>query len=1087
MIKLSPSKLILNFFASLFWIIGFLFCGTFTQVHATTEISYLEKPISNLDIEQNRTISGKVISAEDNMSVPGVNVIVKGTSKGTVTDFDGNFSINVPSNESVIIFSYLGYVTQEITVGKNNTIHVTLQTDLAALDEVVVVAYGIAKKETLTGSIEQVKAEAFEDLAVGSTALALQGRTPGLVITRNSSRPGDEDINFLVRGVSSINGISPLIVIDGVPTINDASFNDMNPNDIESISVLKGGAASVYGSRAAGGVILVTTKKGKGDVKIEISSILRVGTIGIRPPTPTMQEWGALWLAATSQDETPNFGFWLGTENLERFAAGEEGIYHFTNFLGDVYVSDSNRFDEMFGNSYSNQHNISVSGGSEKSNFRMAAGYDENVGGLKVADDSRDRYNFSLNYGVNVSERLKLSTNISYFHTSFSGPSGGLDREATTIDPPIFASKNQFGQWYANFGGNIAGGRNAVARVIDGGRENNIDKQLRLTTSIEYKLTDNLNITGSYSYSDQDSEDQIYHLTVPTYNWFGDVAPAQINGTSYIQETTDRITYKNYKASLNYSNNIGNHNLSGLLAIEADRNTNKRLRARRNGFVDYGVYDLAIGSEDLAVTTFGGGNTWGFFGYIGRINYDYKGKYLLELQGRRDGSSRFAKGQKWSNYGNVSTGWVLSSENFLKNSNVVSFLKIRGGYGELGSTAGIDEFGYLSTVALNTIPNIDSIKSRITVFGATAAQQGNSSGSNLFSTTTTWERIVSKEIGVDFKLFNNKVFGAIDFFNKKNIGMLIQRQIPATIAPLAPYTNSGTLESKGWEVVLGYANTFGDFNVSVSANMSDSRNKVTSFFSEDNFGGVPVAGLNAADDSEIIEGKPINSFYMWETDGFFANQAEVDTYYSSLKPGGELPSQTSTGALRPGDTRVVDTNKDGTIDSEDLTYQGDALPHHVYGFNFDIKYKSFDFSAFFQGALNHKILRTGFFASPFQQVWQNQSNTWLGRTWTEDNPNAEFPRLTTISPLAAWNYTNKDFMLQNNRYIRLKSLILGYNIKDLKMGNTLINTLRIYFSGNDLFEWSQVKDGWDPESRADTNASAYPFMRTWALGVKVSL
>lgn len=1076
MTKLRLYQLNLKLFVSLFWIIGFLLSGSTAHLHAAT--------ITNTEIEQNKTVTGSVVGSEDNMGIPGVNVIVKGTSTGAVTDFDGNYSINVPSNGAVLVFSYLGYVTQEVTVGSNTTINVAMKSDLQALDEVVVVGYGTAKKETLTGSVEQIKAEAFEDLAVGSPALALQGRTPGLVVTRNSSRPGDEDINFLVRGVSSINGISPLIIIDGVPAINAASFNDMNPNEIESISVLKGGSASVYGSRAAGGVILVTTKKGKGDVKVEISSILRMGTIGIRPPSPTMQQWGELWLAATSQDAQPRFGPWGGTENLERFAAGEEGIYSFTNALGDVYVSDSNRFDEMFGNSYSSQHNISVSGGDEKSNFRIAAGYDENVGGLKIVDDSRDRYNFSLNYGINVSKRLKLSTNISYFHTSLSGPSGGLDREATTYDPPIFASKNQFGQWYANFGGNIAGARNAVARVTDGGRSNSIDKQLKITTLLEYKLTDNLNITGSYSYSDQDSEDQEYALTVPTYNWFGDVAPAQINGTSYIQEETARVTYKNYKAALNYSNSFGNHNISGLLAVEADKNTSKRLLARRNGFVDYGVYDLDLGATDQAITTQGGvgGNNpnrnriWGFYGYIGRINYDYKSKYLLELQGRRDGSSRFADGQKWSNYGNISAGWVLSAEDFMKDSDVVSFLKIRGGYGELGSTAGINDFGYLSTVGFGN-----------TIFGAAAAQQVTSSANNLFSNTTTWERIISKEIGLDFKLFNNKVFGAVDFFNKKNIGMLIRRQIPGTIAPSSPFTNSGNLESNGWEVILGYANTFGDFDISVSANMSDSRNKVTSYFDAENFAGVPVTGLNSAGDAEIIEGKPINSFYMWETDGVFADQAEVDAYYDSLNAGATLPGQTSRSALRPGDTRVIDTNGDGTIDNDDLVYQGDALPHHVYGFNFDIKYKNFDLSAFFQGALNHNILRTGYFSRPFIRPWQNQSNTWLGRTWTEDNPNAEFPRLTTDPTLAQWNYQDKDFMLQNNRYIRLKSLIVGYNIKDLKIGNTPINTLRVYFSGNDLFEWTNVKDGWDPESQANSNASAYPFMRTWALGVKISI
>ncbi|MEL0652291.1 TonB-dependent receptor [Algibacter sp. TI.3.09] len=1048
---------------SLFWMIAFMVFGMTNVGYANT----------NPTIEQNRTVTGSVVSAEDNMGIPGVNVIVKGTSTGAVTDFDGNYSITVPSNSAVISFSYIGYVTKEITVGSNSKINVSLESDVAALDEVVVVGYGTAKKETLTGSVEQIKAEVFEDLAVASPALALQGRTPGLVVSRTSSRPGDEGVDFLIRGASSVNGIEPLVVIDGIPAINASSFNDMNPNDIESISVLKGGSASVYGSRAAGGVILVTTKKGKGEVKVNISSVLRIGTIGIRPPTPTMQEWGNLWLAATSQDASPNFGPWGGTETLERFAAGEEGIYNFPNALGDVYISDSNRFDEMFGNSYSQQQNISVSGGSEKSNFRIAAGYDENVGGLKVADDSRDRYNFSLNYGVNVSERFKISTNVTYFHTKFSGPSGGLDREATTYDPPIFASRNSLGQWYGNFGGNIAGARNSVARVVDGGRENKIAKQFKISALAEYQITDNLSVTGSYAVSEQNTENQIYQLTVPTYNWFGDVAPAQINSQSYIEEETGRITYKNYKGALNYSNNFGDHNVSGLLAIEADINTSKGLRARRNGFIDYGVYDLDLGATDQAIQTEGGGNTWGFYGYIGRINYDYKGKYLLELQGRRDGSSRFAEGKKWSNYGNISGGWVLSSEDFLKDSDIVSFLKIRGGYGELGSTSGIDNFGYLSTVNL----------SGTTIFGTSAGLQATSSASDLFSLTTTWERIVSKEVGLDFKLFNHKLFGSVDFFQKDNKGMLIKGVINPIIAPEAPFTNIGTLQTKGWEIMLGWKDRIGEFDLGISANMSDSRNEITQYDGAESI----VAGLNSVEDGENIVGKPINPFYMWETAGYFKDQAEVNDYYNSLDAGGNLPSQTSAAALRPGDTRVVDTNGDNVIDTKDLVYQGDSTPHYVYGLNLDLKYKNFDVSAFFQGAINQNVLRTGYFSRPFIRVWQNQSNTWLGRTWTEETPNAEFPRLTTNSTLAEWNYQDKDFMLQNNRYVRLKSLIIGYNINDLKIGNTPIHTVRLYFSGNDLFEFTSVKDGYDPESQADTNASAYPFMRTWAFGVKLSL
>ena len=1057
---------------SLFWMIAFM-------VFSMTNVGYANTNPTN---EQNRTVTGSVVSAEDNMGIPGVNVIVKGTSTGAVTDFDGNYSITVPSNSAVISFSYIGYVTKEITVGSKSKIDVALESDVAALDEVIVVGYGSAKKETLTGAVEQIKAEAFEDLAVGSPALALQGRTPGLVVTRTSSRPGNEDVNFLIRGSSSVNGIAPLIVIDGVPAINSSSFNDMNPNDIESISVLKGGSASVYGSRAAGGVVLVTTKKGKGDVKVDFSTVLRMGTIGIRPPTPTMTEYGDIYLAAVDSDiaagKAPRYFFWDNREILERIAAGEEGYYDLP-INGRVWLAEGNRFDDLFGNSFSSQHNFSVSGGSEKSNFRISAGYDENVGGLKVADDSSDRYNFAASYNVDVSDRLSLNTNITYFHRHFSGPVGGLARDAAAYDAPLFPAYNDQGQYYSVFGGvDIAGQRNAVAQVIDGGRQNFIDEQMKIFAQATYKLTDNLNLAGSYAFSKQNSEDQEYVLSVPLHSWQGDFA-TYINAPSntYIEEETSNVIYKNYKASLNYSNTFGDHNVSGLLAVEAEKNENNGLRAKRFGFVDYGVYDLNLGATDQNIETAGGGNTWGAFGYIGRVNYDYKSKYLFELQGRRDGSSRFAEGQKWSNYFSVSGGWVLTAEDFLSDSNTLSFLKLRGGYGELGSTSGFGNFGYLSTVGFGN-----------TVFGQTnAGQQVTSIASSLFSNTTTWERILTKEIGVDFKLFNNSVFGSVDLYQKDNKDMLISLVYPDILGASAPLTNSGDLQTKGWEIQLGWRGQLGDFDVSVAANLSDSRNKVVSYDGADAF----VAGLNLVDtsdniDERVVEGKPINSFYLYNTDGYFANQAEVDAYYAEYS-GGILPAQGTTAGLVPGDTRIVDTNEDGVIDTEDLKYHGDSAAHHVFGFNFDVKYKNWDMSAFFQGTLNQNIVRTGYFSAPFQQIWQNQSAAWLGKTWTEDNPNAEFPRLSTQRNVANWNYINKDFMKQNNRYVRLKSLIVGYNVKGLKIGNTPIDTFRVYFSGNDLFELTSVKDGYDPESQAGANNATYPFMRTWALGLKVSL
>jgi TonB-linked SusC/RagA family outer membrane protein len=1045
-----------------------------TTAHGTT-ITNENIKLSDYELQQNIVITGSVTSADDGMPIPGVNVILKGTSKGVTTDFDGNYSINVPSSKSVLSFSFIGFADTNIVVGKQRKVNVVLKADVSQLEEVVVVGYGTAKKETLTGSIEQVKAAKFTDLAVANPVLALQGATPGLVVTRSSSRPGGEGISLQIRGTSSINGISPLIVIDGVPALNNNSFYDMNPNDIEAVSVLKGGSASVYGSRAAGGVILVTTKKGKGEVKVEMSSVLRVGTVGIRPPTPTMQQYASIYLQAAAQDSNPNYFFW-NESALTRMAAGEEGIYELGGRLGTIHLSNANRFDEMFGNSYSSQHNLSVSGGSEKSNFRIAVGYDQNVGGLTTAYDGAEKYNLRVNYGYNLSERLKFTTNISYFHKHFSGPAGGVGSTAITYDAPLFAAQNPYGQWYGNFGV-VGGGKNSIANTVDGGRTNNKTEQFNVAFSSDYKLTDELTLTGSFAMARDLMNYQRYVLNVPTYGWFGEKANSSVNTTPYVFEEMETGTYTNYKGMLNYKKSFGDHNVSGLLAVEAELKTSKNLDARRNGFVDFGVYDLNLGQTDLDVTTNGGAGTWGFYGYIGRLNYDYKEKYLFEFQGRRDGASRFSEGFKWSNYGSVSAGWVLTQEDFLKDNDIVSFLKLRGGYGELGSTSGIGTFSYLSSVGFGD-----------TIFGTTAAVQGTSRADGLSSTTTTWERIETTEAGIDFRLFN-KVSGSFDVYKKDNVGMLIRGIIPAVGGATAPYTNIGNLETKGWEFMLGYNDRIGEVDFGINANISNTKNTVTKYQGGQSI----VAGLNSVGDREILEGRPVNSYYMYRTDGVFEDQAAVDAYYAEYTGGasdGLVPSQFSpTVNLRPGDTRIVDVNGDKVIDAKDLEFKGDAAPHYVYGLNLNAKYKNFDISAFFQGVLDQKVLRTGYFSYPFVRQWQNQTTAYMGKTWTEENPNAEFPRTSTNSTRSSWNYANKDFMLQNNNYVRLKTLVVGYSLKDLKIANTEIDNLRIYFSGNDLFEFTSLKDGYDPEANSNSNSgsAAYPFMRTWALGVKISL
>lgn len=1014
-------------------------------------------------VQQKITIKGKIVSSDDKLGIPGVNVTIKGVAVGGVsTDFDGAYAISVPSVNSVLVFSALGYKTQEIKVGDQKEINVTLVSASSDLKEVVVVAYGTQKKMTATGSIETVSAKTFQDRAVTNPALALQGQTPGLSVTRNSSRPGREGINLQIRGASSINGGSPLIVIDGNPAINNEAFYNMNPDDIQSITVLKDASAALYGSRASNGVIMVTTKKGKsGKMKIEMATTTRINTLGIRPQAPTMQQYATVWLDAAEQDGAQaNYWGWQSKENLQLMQTGYAGIYP-TVYWGDIYISNSPRYDQMFGRSVSTYHNGSVSGGTDNSNYRVSYGYSEDVGALKTAYDGKKQYNVRLNYDFNVNKWLKLETNVSYLKYDLSSPSSGLDGSVSQ-DPPFFPSRNPYGQWYANF--NIAGNRNAVAATVDGGRDKTTRDQIMMNLAATFTLSKGLTFQTKVAYNKDFFNNLNYIITVPQYSWYGELAPESVNSVSSIRQENKQITYQNYGGFLNYEKELGDHNFSALLGMTAEKTDDTRLYGYRLGFVDNGVYDINMGSIENKVEATGGRGHKGLYSYLARFNYGYKNKYLLEVSGRRDGSSQFGPGNKWNNFGGVQGGWVITEESFLKDFKPLSYLKLRYSYAEMGSQSGITNYSYVSNIT-----NTSSI------FGTTPALQTASYVNGITSNDISWERVVMKTYGVDFSFFNKRLFGSFDGYTKKNVGMLTNIIYPDVLGGTAPKTNAGELATKGWEASLGYRGELGKLKYTVSANMGDSRNIL---LKKEN----ATAITNGINTNGVI-GYPLNAVFLYQTTNLFPNQAAVDTYYANTNGNGSLPS--GVNVLRPGDTQRVDLNSDGIIDVKDVKFMGDTAAHYVYGINLSATYGKFDVSTFFQGLLEQNILRTGFLSYPFNTLYGSQTTAYIGKTWTETNTEAAYPRMTANTTRAAWNWKDNDFMLQNNRYIRLKSLIVGYTMNDFKIGNFQLDKFRVYFSGNDLFEFSKVKDGYDPEF-GDSSNVIYPFTRTYSLGLNVS-
>jgi TonB-linked SusC/RagA family outer membrane protein len=1026
---------------------------------------------------QTAVVKGTVIDTKTNEIIIGASVKEKGTQNGTVTDVKGNFTLKV-SPAAVLLISYIGYTTKEVIAAELMTIKLT--ETKGTLDEVVVVGYGTQKKANIAGAVEVVSSKTFESRAVTNIGLALQGESPSLVVTRSSPRPGNEGLNFVIRGQTSVNGSSPLIVIDGVPALNSYSFQNMNSDDIESISILKDGAASIYGSRASNGVILVTTKRGKGKVKVDYSGNFRFTTNGIIGYSPNMQQYATEWIEANKEEAVPNWWVWQNKDIMLKMQQGVEGAYPL--FGTDFFIFNANRLDEMFARRYSYQHNLSISSSTDKSGYRLSAGYADNKGNLATAYDGQKQYNIRFNYDYKLTEKLKMESSISVVDAKTSSPSVGLDNTLYGYDMPFYPAKNPYGQWFATFNG-IDGGanRNAAAMTSDGGRDDKNSFTGRVDLKTTYQIYTDLALEGMASVQNENFNQEKYVLQVPVYNWYG-VQTGIGNGTGgtnnqyYAYDYTSFYQY--YSARLRYNKTInGVHNFSAMAGIDADKSNYKWLSANRVGFDNLGVQDISLAST-AAQTNNGFKSQTGRYSYFARANYNYAEKYLIELIGRRDGNSRFATGYKFKNFGSAQLGWVFTKEDFLKSiTSIMDYGKIRASYGSSGNEAsGLGEFDYLSTVKVGT-----------GVLGVPASQQLSTSLNNngLISNTRTWEKVLLKNGGIDLSFLNGRLSTTFDYFIKDNIGMLIGVNYPSVLGGTAPNTNNGHFNTKGWEAIISWKDRAKDFSYNFSFNMGNTKTLVTNVQGADNYG----AGKNG-----IVNGYAYHPWFVYQTAGYFKDQADVNTYYAKYGSSTDLsnlPAGNPQIALRPGDTKKVDVAGTGNITAigngkSSLVYKGDADPHYTFGFNMGASWKGFDMSAFFQGQLKQLIMRSGWMAYPFQAIYTNQNPSFIGQTWTADHTDARFPRLTVNPTRAQWNYANNDFMLQNNSYIRLKSLIVGYTLPKKITDKIKVEKVRIYFSGNDLWEKANIKDGFDPEmGEASVDNNGYPYARTWSFGLNV--
>ncbi len=1081
---------------------------------------------------QNR-ITGKITDASGELII-GASVLVKGTTNGTITDLDGQFTLNNASGTLVI--SYIGYVTQEITIGNRTIFNVILIEDAELLDEVIVVGYGTQRKASLTSAISQVRGEeVFKDRGINNVSLALQGEIPGLVVTRSSTRPGSEGVAMKIRGDISVNGnSSPLVLIDGMPGSLD-ELNQMEPNDIENISVLKDASAAIYGARSASGVILITTKRGKkGAAKITYNGSFSTTIDGIRPSFTNNEQWLDMWYEAQYRDAEarfPNlkgqpselmkqfdwwiFGSSLGGQDIDsgdtvhreelwnRVRNGEE--FTLINGTKTIHYQPGNyMMDDYYGQATWHKHSVSVSGGDDRFGYMASLGFADSQSQLKLADDGERKYSARLNMDYQATRALKIEAGMSFEKRNIASPS--TDVGAGWTDPWFWPWYTPKGNFYDTFSGN----RNPVGGLVGGGEVKTGFTTSRMNMKAILDLSrfvQGLSLTGNGSYKSVRRNTQTSKIRVQYYDWADNItgnkqSPGSLSEQLSEWESSTLSIQANYQRSFSKV-----HNVSAMVAMSAEEERNKSVTASRNSgplYAGSGLTDLNVMISGTNNGASGGQSEWAFLSYLTRLSYSYADKYLIEFLGRRDGSSKLYPDQRFKNFYSASGGWVLSQENFMQSFSWLNFLKVRYNYGKTGSIEGIGNYERFATIGTGT-----------SWFGTTSlSSQPSLSLSGMTSSDRTWETIISHNAGLDFTLLKNRLSGTLDLFWKTNNGMFIPITYPAILGATAPKTNNGKFGVNGWEFSLNWRDKIGNLKYNIGGYVSDSKAKVLELENNEN---VPNAGKN----SNRLIGMPRDAIYVYNTNGIFQTQEEADAYYekyywadaahSGPKPNNILPAPATTGTnrLRPGARKLVDTNGDGAITQDDLVYAGDAAPHITFGIKAGLEWKGIDFQAFFQGVGKQVVLRGGNIFGPWVTNYTMQNALYYGKLWGdtpvpypvpredadgnaiydkvffEANPDSEFTVASRDNNFNRFNYQNKDVSVQRSRYIRLKSLIVGYTLPQTWTQKAGISKLRFYFSGDDLWEWTRISDGFDPEHGEQTNTT-FPFSRLISFGLDVT-
>ncbi|GJM64108.1 TonB-dependent receptor [Persicobacter diffluens] len=1015
----------------------------------------------NPALAQELSVTGKVV-APDGDGIVGVNVLEKGTSNGTITDFEGNFAFKVSSAESAIVFSFVGFKPQEVAVGTQTQFDIILEEDVETLEELVVVGYGVQKKSVVTGAIASIKSEEISQTPVATVDQALQGRTAGVNVTTNSGAPGGA-ISVKIRGIGSNGDSQPLYIVDGMQV---GSLDFLNPNDIASMEVLKDAAsAAIYGSRAANGVVLVTTKKGSSG-KLQVSYD---GYIGMQSPWKKVSTLNAKEYMTLHNEAAYNDGATSPIFNPSSF-----GSYADTDWQDEVFRNNAPIMN----------HAVSLSGGNEVSTFAISLGYFGQQGIVGNADNSNfDRITFRLNSEHKLSKRVTFGQNLTIAAKSSAGISeqndfGGILNSTFLHDPitpaviqdaetaaiyaglPYNPVMNSNGQYYGISDQGLREVANPMAMLENSHNAHN-DRNIignayltvDLLPGLKFKTDLGLDLYNSFSRG----YNPMQYMNVVNMN----------RNSSAWQEMNDNVGFQ-WENVLSYQKTINGHDFSAILGNTIQEYTGKGTWGSRNDISPDGWYYgwLENGANDDTQKS----NGWFWrnrlASFFSRVNYSYKDKYMVQATIRRDGSSRFGDNNKFGAFPSVSGGWTISNEDFFAPVAGLNFLKLRASWGQVGNQS-IGDFGYLSLAnRANGYPVNGNIINGIAI-------------NRMANPDLKWETSEQANVGLDFGFLEDKIQMTAEYYSKTTRDLLGVRPMPDYLGMESPLFNMGTVQNQGVEFNLTYAKKTGDFTYDITGNFSYNKNRVLEVANQNGYidGDAPHVHTG---NMRMAEGYALPFFYGYKTAGIFQNQEQIDNHVNA--EGKQIQPD-----AKPGDIIFVDMNGDGVITEEDRTNIGNPVPDWNFGLTFNANYKNFDFSIFFQGAAGFdiaNIMRRG------DLDMQNYGGATLGR-WTGEGSTNSYPRMTHEDQNRNYTRLNDMVHLERGDYLRVKNIQLGYTLPTEISEKAGLSRARIYASVQNAFTFTGYS-GYDPELASfdifnyGMDRGGYPQSRIIMMGVNLN-